>query len=111
MWHAVENNVTPFPIPRGKLLECVRGACKETNNVKYISRSGGGEWEQLVTRRQAQACLKQGELVADPVRNDDTGYWELELRRYCAGDWVYVTVAIPIDLSRPEVIVIEQRKE
>lgn len=99
-----------FPITRERALALIREAVR-CGNVLIPDPPDGGEWYRLMSRRQVDLCLKEGDLIEEPDI-DGYGHVRCVLERFGAG----LTVRVHIALMKREgawiitVIEIENRR-
>jgi len=98
-------SIHPFPITPEHALALVRQAV-ECGNVLIPDPPQGGEWYRLVSRRQVDLCLKEGDLIDKP-KVDMHGHVRCALERFGAGLDVRVHIALMKHDDSWRVVVIE----
>ena len=98
-------SIHPFPITSEHTLAIIRQAV-ECGNVLIPDPPNGGEWYNLMSRRQVDLCLKAGDLVEEP-RVDAHGHIRCVLERFGAGLAVRVHVALMKHEESWGIVVIE----
>jgi hypothetical protein len=87
-------NILAFPMPPQRALDLIRQAAK-SGRVLLPTPPNGGEWYRIMTRRQVELCLREGEIVGNP-EVDEYGNVACWLERFGAG----LTVRLRVVLER-----------
>ncbi len=98
-------SIHPFPLTSEHALTLVRQAV-ECGNVLMPDPPNGGEWYRVLTRRQVDLCLKEGDLVEEP-KVDEHGHIRCALERFGAGLVVRVRVSLMKHEDSWGIVVIE----
>jgi hypothetical protein len=103
--------VVSFPLSPERALVLIREAAR-SGRVSIPSPPSGDEWYRLVTHRQVDLCLREGDLIGDPVV-DQFGNVRCLLERFGAGMLVRVRIALskvePDETWRIIVLEVENR--
>ena len=83
--------VLTFPLTNEAAKKHVRNAA-ENGTVRYLNYDDQ-PFINMITRRQVDICLEQGEVCGNASLNSN-GHTECTLERFGAGVWVYVDVVV-----------------
>ncbi len=102
-------NIASFPLTAARALELIREAAGRSDFL-IPDPPDGGEWYRVMSRRQVELCLKEGDMVGEP-RVDEHGNVRCVLERFGAGLVVRVHVVLikQHELWRIVVIEVENR--
>lgn len=84
--------IIPFPVSPEHAIALIREAV-ENGRVTIPDPPNGGEWYRVVTHRQANSCLREGDLIEGP-ETDEFGNLRCVMERFGAGQLVRVHVAL-----------------
>jgi hypothetical protein len=98
-------SIHPFPITSEHAITLVREAVA-CGNVLIPDPPDGGDWYLLMTRRQVDLCLREGDLVDDPWV-DEHGHVRCALERFGAGMLVRVHIVLMKQEENWRLLVIE----
>jgi hypothetical protein len=86
--------VTPFPLSARTARELIREVAGDSRRYTIPSPPVGGEWYRLVTRRQVELCLREGDVIGEPQIDATTGAVLVTMERFSAGVLVRIGVVI-----------------
>ena len=82
-------SVLTFPMSPLQVLELIQHAA-QAGRIIYPTFEQAAGWYAMVTRRQIQKCLREGQLVGNPA-TDPNGHIDFSMSAWCAGLDVRVT--------------------
>lgn len=95
--------VKPFPMSADHALTIIRETAKDSSRVGIPADLGYSrprqDWEHIVTHRQIQRCLEDGELLGRPEL-DEHGNWKCQMQRFGTGAVIRITVVAVHDEDR-----------
>lgn len=103
--------VTPFPLSSQRAVQLIREVASDSGRYSIPDPPAGGEWYRLVTRRQVELCLREGDVTGEP-QVDERGSVLVSLERFSAGSLVRIGVVVWKDENdewRVTVNTVEQR--